>query len=180
MRNRWIPRSSVSLFSMLGLGLVIAFPLWAQSLQSQVTDDWLSIDQAKCKLFLPGRWSVEVKPSEIGVWILASMEEGKVTLTVQSIEGKQTATPENLEKIFSKEIANGAKASILDRTSNRIRARYIASIEKELVVFEALFVREGKTSWMVYARALMDDTGKELRLDNLMKSILSSFSPAAK
>jgi hypothetical protein len=158
----------------------------AQETEAQqlvVKDDWLVADDAHFKVYLPGEWACEVTRSDVGVEMTAHSGNGKLLLTIQTIEGKQEATPEKLQKdIFEQHHAAGAARQ--DEPSERgLRARYEATIAGQPAVLKALFASQpGKAvadnvSYMVYMQALAEDVKADPELEKMMDSILKSFEP---
>jgi hypothetical protein len=168
-----------SSFATLGLllGLALLGPAGAQDANLVVEDDWLSVQGARSKVFLPGSWSYEALPSDIGTQVTAKGSSGKLQLTLQSIEGKQEATPERLQAIFEGSIVPGAVRSAEPDGEGRLKARYAVNVDGENAVFKALFVRHEGTGYMVYLHALAEDAAADPGLEKLMDSVLRSFQP---
>jgi hypothetical protein len=141
-----------------------------------ITDDWLQLDGARCKVFLPGMWAYEVERSPEGMLITLHGGRGKTLLRIQSIEGKQEATPEKLQQIFEENIVPGAQRTD-EKSEIGIRGRYATRIEGQDAVFKALFARKDGTGFMVYMQALAEDLGADPELEKLMDSVVGSFQP---
>ena len=177
---RWIRKGAVAaaLFAIVATGPAAALAQEAPQPGSQgaVTDDWLQLEGAKSKVYLPGMWAYQVERSDDGVLITLHGGKGKTLLKIQSIEGKQEATPEKLQKIFEDNIVPGAQRT--DEPSEvGLRARYTAKIEGQDAVFKAVFARKDATSYMVYMQSLADDVKADPELEKLMDSVIASFQP---